>query len=178
MWKLARGARGFWEILRVFPPTDGSNALAPSLHLFRPMDNPLEALEPEASHLVVFSSAVGVSALLGEAERLGRLADLRRALERSRVICRGRTALAALQRVGVNTGIQAKEPYTIIELMAALAPWRLEKQFVVLLHYGARNLPLAESLLGRCAGLQELRVHDWHVPKQRRAVLSAMSAAI
>lgn len=125
----------------------------------------LENLERESSYLVVFSSAVGVSALFAEAERLKRLFDLRRALERGTVICRGPKPIAALKRAGVNTAIPAKEPFTTAELIAALAPRRLENQFVVLLHYGERNVPLAESLLGRCAGLQELLLCNWHLPE-------------
>lgn len=125
----------------------------------------LENLERETSYVVVFSSALGVSALFAEAERLGRLGDLRSALERGTVICRGPKPIAALQRAGVNTAIQAKEPYTTAELTAALAPRRLENQFVILLHYGERNVPLAESLLGRCAGLQELLVYNWQLPE-------------
>jgi uroporphyrinogen-III synthase len=125
----------------------------------------LEKLERESSYVVVFSSAVGVSALFAEAERLERLFDLRTALERGTVICRGDKPIAALKRAGVNTAIPAKEPFTTAELIAALAPRRLENQFVVLLHYGERNVPLAESLLGRCAGLQELLVCNWHLPE-------------
>jgi uroporphyrinogen-III synthase len=106
-----------------------------------------------------------VSALFAEAERLGRLSDLKKALERGTVICRGPKPIAALKRAGVSTAIQVKEPYTTAELVAALAPRRLEKQFVVLLHYGERNVQLAESLLGRCAGLQELLVYNWHLPE-------------
>ncbi len=125
----------------------------------------LENLERETSYLVVFSNTVGVSALFDEAERLERLLDLRRALERGTVICRGSKPIAALKRAGVNTAIPAKEPFTTAELIAALAPQRLENQFVVLLHYGERNVALAESLLGRCAGLQELLVCNWHLPE-------------
>jgi uroporphyrinogen-III synthase len=125
----------------------------------------LENLERESSYVIVFSSAVGVSALFTEAERLERLFDLRRALERGTVICRGPKPIAALQRAGVNTAIQAKEPFTTAELIDALAPRHLESQFVVLLHYGERNVPLAESLLGRCAGLQELLLCNWHLPE-------------
>jgi len=125
----------------------------------------LEKLERESSYVVVFSSAVGVSALFAEAERLERLFDLRTALEKGTVICRGDKPIAALKRAGVNTAIPAKEPFTTAELIAALAPRRLENQFVVLLHYGERNVPLAESLLGRCAGLQELLVCNWHLPE-------------
>jgi uroporphyrinogen-III synthase len=130
----------------------------------------LENLERESSYVVVFSSAVGVSALFAEAERLERLFDLRSALERGTVICRGPKPIDALKRAGVNTAIPAKEPFTIAELSGALAPRRLESQFVVLLHYGERNVALAESLFGHCTGLQELLVCNWHLPEDTSAL--------
>ncbi len=130
----------------------------------------LENLERESSYVVVFSSAVGVSGLFAEAERLERLFDLRSALERGTVICRGPKPIDALKRAGVNTAIPAKEPFTIAELSSAIAPRRLENQFVVLLHYGERNVSLAESLFGRCTGLQELLVCNWHLPEDTTAL--------
>src|SRR5258708_25696654 len=75
----------------------------------------LEKLERESSYVVVFSSAVGVSALFAEAERLERLFDLRTTLERGTVICRGPQPIDALKRAGVNTAIPADTPLTIAQ---------------------------------------------------------------
>ena len=119
----------------------------------------LENVQREASYVIVFSTGAGVSALLDEAEKLGRLDELRKALQRGTTVCRGPKPLAALKRAGLNAAIQVKEACTTTEFLAALAPLQLKTRFVVVLHYGERNIPLVESLLGRCAGLQELLLH-------------------
>ncbi len=125
----------------------------------------LENVQQEASYVIVFSTGVGVSALLQEAEKLGRLDELRKALQRGTTVCPGAKPLAALKRSGLNSAIQVKEPCTTTEFLSALAPLRLKAQFVVVLHDGERNRPLVESLLGRCAGLQELLLQKWRLPE-------------
>lgn len=126
----------------------------------------LENVQREASYVIVFSSGVGVSALLEEAEKLGRLDELRKTLQRGITVCPGLKPLAALKRAGLNHAIQVQEPCTTTKFLAALAPLQLKTQFVVVLHDGERNLPLVESLLGQCAGLQELLVHNCQLPER------------
>ncbi len=125
----------------------------------------LTHLQRETSPVIVFSSGVGVSALFNEAKKLDRAIELKEALRRSTTVCRGPKPLAALKREGLEPSIQVKEPYTTWELLAALAPLQLKERFVILLHYGERNLLLVESLLGRCAGLQELLLYNWALPE-------------
>jgi uroporphyrinogen-III synthase len=125
----------------------------------------LKQLERQASPVVVFSTGVAVAALFNEAKRLDRVDELKDLLARATTVCRGPKPLAALKREGLEPPIRVKEPYTTWELIAALAPLQLKQQFVVLLHYGERNLLLVESLLGRTAGLLELLLYDWGLPE-------------
>ena len=125
----------------------------------------LAQLERETSPVIVFSSGLGVSALFNEARKVDRSIELKEALQRAATVCRGPKPVAALKREGLETSIRVKEPYTTSELLAALDPLPLKERFVFLLHYGERNLLLAESLLGRCAGLQELLLHSWALPE-------------
>ncbi len=125
----------------------------------------LEQLERQTYPVVIYSTGVGVTALFNEAKRLDRLDELKDRLRRATTVCRGPKPLAALKREGLEASIQVKEPYTTWELIAALAPLELKQQFVVLLHYGERNLLLVETLLGRCAGLLELLLYDWTLPE-------------
>jgi uroporphyrinogen-III synthase len=125
----------------------------------------LTQLERETSPVIVFSSGLGVSALFNEAKKADRLIELKEALQRATTVCRGSKPAAALKREGLEASIRVKGPYTTWELLAALEPLPIKERFVFLLHYGERNLLLAESLLGRCAGLQELLLNSWALPE-------------
>jgi uroporphyrinogen-III synthase len=125
----------------------------------------LKQLERQTSPVIVFSTSLGVTALFSEAKRLDRIDELKDLLGGATTVCRGPKTLAALKREGLEASIRVEEPYGTWELIAALAPLQLKQQFVVLLHYGERNILLVESLLGRCAGLLELLLYDWALPE-------------
>src|SRR5262245_23172163 len=70
---------------------------------------------------IVFQTGVGVTALLNEAEKLGRIEELLTALRNVTTICRGPKPTAVLARNSIKPTINALEPFTTTELLEALA---------------------------------------------------------
>jgi uroporphyrinogen-III synthase len=117
---------------------------------------------------IVFQTGVGVTALLNEAEKLGRSEELLRALQKITTICRGPKPTAVLARHGIKPTINAPEPFTTTELLEALAALELAGQRVAVLHYGERNQALTEALVSRGAQLQELCLYEWQLPEDTK----------
>ena len=114
---------------------------------------------------VIFLTGVGATALLREADRLGRLADTLAALRRITTVCRGPKPSAVLHRQAVPIGRAALEPYTTTELLAALANDRLEGVSVAVVHYGEPNTALVRALGERGATLAEIQLYQWELPE-------------
>ena len=114
--------------------------------------------------VVVLLTGAGVTALLREAERLGRLDDTLAALRRVTTVCRGPKPVAVLRRHDVPVGLTAAEPHTTAEVLAALQPLAIEGKAVALVHYGERNDALADAIRGRKARLHELCLYEWRLP--------------
>jgi uroporphyrinogen-III synthase len=114
---------------------------------------------------VVLQTGVGVMTLLNEAEKLGRKDELIAALRQTTTVCRGPKPTAVLARNKIQISVNAQEPYTTAELIAALEPLALEGAGVALLHYGERNAALTDALHGRGAKLTELCLYEWRLPE-------------
>jgi len=114
--------------------------------------------------VVVLMTGAGVTALLREAERLGRLAEVLAALRKTTTVCRGPKPMAVLRRHDVPVGITAVEPHTTTELLQALAPVDVAGKTVGLLHYGERNETAADGLRRRGANVSEVCLYEWRLP--------------
>jgi uroporphyrinogen-III synthase len=125
----------------------------------------LDALGAGRFSVAICLTGVGVSRLLREAERLGRLDETLIALGRLTIVCRGPKPSAVLRQYDVPVHIKAVEPYTSKELLDALNAEDLQGKGVALLHYGERNLPLASALRERGASLEELCLYEWELPE-------------
>jgi uroporphyrinogen-III synthase len=125
----------------------------------------LDALGAGRFSVAICLTGVGVSRLLREAERLGRLDETLIALRRLTIVCRGPKPSAVLRQHDVPVHIKAVEPYTTKELLDALNAEELQGKGVALLHYGERNLPLASALRERGAALEELCLYEWELPE-------------
>jgi uroporphyrinogen-III synthase len=64
----------------------------------------------------------------------------------------------------VAVTIQAQTPYTTSALLEAMAGLALKGKGVALLHYGERNMALAEALQAQGAQLDELCLYEWLLP--------------
>ena len=114
---------------------------------------------------IVFQTGVGVSALLKEAEQLGRLDELLEALKQVATVCRGPKPTAVLVRQGIKPTVNAREPFTTAELLEAMEPLDVNDNQVVVLHYGERNTALTGALTARGARLEELCLYEWQLPE-------------
>src|SRR5437016_211029 len=86
----------------------------------------IDHLRDSQLQTAVFSTGVGVNALLRVAEKLGRDAELLAALHNVTVVCRGPKPGAALKRLNVPIAASASEPYTTHELLEAMQPLAVE----------------------------------------------------
>lgn len=125
----------------------------------------IDALVNRQLTINIFLTGVGVKALLAEAEKLGRTAELLNALQNTTNICRGPKPVAVLKKNNLPIALVADEPHTTTELLQALNSVEIENKNVALLHYGERNLPLSEALIKRGAHLTELSLYEWQMPE-------------
>ena len=114
---------------------------------------------------IVFQTGVGVAALLTEADKLGRQAELLAALARVIKICRGPKPTAVLARNGLKPDVSASEPFTTTDLLVVMEPLALKDARVALLHYGEPNAELTAWLQTRGAQLHELTMYEWQLPE-------------
>jgi uroporphyrinogen-III synthase len=128
----------------------------------------LDDLEDGPERLIVFMTASGATALVQESDQLGRLPQLLRSLGRNRVVCRGPKPVAVMSRYHVVPALQVAEPYTSVELLAALDRDDLRDAHVTLVHYGERADALSDALTARGARLHELCLYEWRLPDDLR----------
>ncbi len=115
--------------------------------------------------IIIFSTGSGVTTLFQEVDRLGRLPELLAALHRVTIVCRGPKPAAALRRQGVPVSLIAPEPHTTAELLTVLADVELTGREITLVHYGDRNVALAEALRTHGCRLAELSLYEWQLPE-------------
>jgi uroporphyrinogen-III synthase len=127
----------------------------------------IDALSAGRFSTVIFLTGAGVTALLREAERLGRLDETLTALRAITIACRGPKPLAVLKRHDVPVQVRAVEPYTTTQLLDALEGVALEATGVGLVHYGEPNQALADALSARGARLEEWCLYEWLMPEDR-----------
>lgn len=134
----------------------------------------LDATEPVATfidrlsageiQIVVFFTGVGVNALLQTAEALERKEELLNLLRSVAVVCRGPKPGAVLRRNNIPIAASAPEPFTTQELIEALSMFVVEGKTLGVVHYGERNVQLAQVLAARGAHLEELCLYEWRLP--------------
>jgi uroporphyrinogen-III synthase len=125
----------------------------------------LDRLDRGELAFVVLQTGVGVSALVHEAERLGRRQDLVRGLRSVGIVSRGPKPAAALAALGLRPTLPTPSPHTTAELLALLEPLPLDEKGVGIVHYGERNEAVAAALRGRGASLHELLLYEWRLPE-------------
>ena len=114
--------------------------------------------------VIVLMTGVGVTALLREAERLGRLDAALAALRTTTTVCRGPKPVAVLRRHDVPVAMTAAEPHTTTEVLQALERLDVAGKTVGLVHYGERNETAADGLRARGAVVHEICLYEWRLP--------------
>ena len=115
--------------------------------------------------VVIFQTGVGAAALLRDAERQGRLADVLAGMGKATIVCRGPKPSAVVRRYGLEPTIVPQKPFTTKEVLEALAPLDLTGRDVALVHYGERNTALSNALRARRASLVEVCPYEWALPE-------------
>jgi uroporphyrinogen-III synthase len=128
--------------------------------------------------VAVFQTGVGAAALFREADRRGCLPDVLTALRSITVACRGPKPLAVLTRHEVPVAITTVKPHTSFELLQGLAEINLEGRGVLLVHYGERNVAMADALRARGARLDEVCPYVWALPEDVAPIEAVVREAI
>lgn len=124
----------------------------------------VDALSTKRFDVVVFMTGVGASALIREAEKLGKLDAALAALRHTITVCRGPKPVAVLRRHDVQVNATAAEPHTTTEVLQALEAIGVQGKAVALVHYGERNEAAAEGLRQKGASVDEICLYEWRLP--------------
>ncbi len=124
----------------------------------------IDLLSARSLPFVLFMTGAGATALMREAEALGRQAELLDGLQRSTTICRGPKPSGVLTKHRVTVDVRIPPPHTITELLATLALLLLDNRRIGLVHYGERNDVLVAALESRRAEVEELCLYEWQLP--------------
>lgn len=127
---------------------------------------------------VVALTGAGVTALFGEADARGRLAELREAMSRMTIVCRGPKPQAAFKRHGLSVSVVTAKPHTSEELLAALAGMPLASTRVMLLHYGERNPAIADAIAAQGALVDDVCLYEWVLPDDLEPLHEVVRRAI
>ena len=116
-------------------------------------------------HVVVFMTGVGATALLREAEKLGKLEAALVALRNATTVCRGPKPVAVLRRHDVQINATAAEPHTRTELLQSLDAIGVNGRTIALVHYGERSDTAAGALRLQGAAVDEICLYEWRLPE-------------
>jgi len=117
---------------------------------------------------VIFTTGVGVRALMDIAKSKYEPAAVTAALQKVRIIARGPKPEQALREWKVSVTATSPEPSTWREVLATLDQTfgeGLKTQRVVLQEYGASNPELLFALSERCQSVTKVPVYQWALPE-------------
>jgi uroporphyrinogen-III synthase len=126
--------------------------------------------------LAIFQTGVGTRALFEAVDRLGLGAQLLALLAGGVVAVRGPKPTAVLRGRNVRIDISAEEPYTTVEVLAAIRNVELSGERVLVQRYGETNLGLEEGLEARGAAVTEVPTYRWALPQDIGPLLRLLDA--
>ena len=115
--------------------------------------------------VVVLATGVGLARWLAVANALGRDAELRAALSRATLVCRGPKPVAVLKREGLAATVRADPPHTTTELLRALEGVDVKGREVAMVHDGGAISTVPSALRARGATVREVRPYEWALPE-------------
>jgi len=115
--------------------------------------------------LAIFQTGVGTRALFEAVDKLGLGDQLLGLLAGSVVAVRGPKPTAVLRNRAVRIDISAEEPYTTVEVLAAIRGVPLSGERVLVQRYGETNLGLEGGLESRGAKVIEVPTYRWALPQ-------------
>jgi uroporphyrinogen-III synthase len=120
--------------------------------------------------VVTLATGVGLSRWLEIADAAGRGAELRAALGKATVVCRGPKPVAVLKREGLTATVRAGQPHTTRELLAALAAVPVAGHDFVFIHDGGGLRTVPEWAAHEGARVTEVQPYEWALPEDVAAL--------
>ena len=126
--------------------------------------------------LAIFQTGVGTRALFDAVDKLGLGDHLLAFLADGLVAVRGPKPTAVLRSRNVRIDLNAEEPYTTVEVLAAIRNVELSGERVLVQRYGETNLGLEEKLETRGATVIEVPTYRWALPQDIGPLLRLLDA--
>lgn len=115
--------------------------------------------------IAIVLTAAAFATLCDEADRQGRLSDVRDALAGMLIACRGPKPQLALRKQSLSATVVTAPPHTSADLLEALADTSLDGRRALLLHYGERNDRFGAALTERGAIVDDACLYEWKLPE-------------
>jgi uroporphyrinogen-III synthase len=128
--------------------------------------------------VAIFQTGAGAASLFRAAEERGVLPAVVEGLRKITVVCRGPKPLAVMRKHGVVVQATTEKPHTTRELLAAIDPIDVAGRSVLLVHYGERNVAMADALTTRGARLTEVCPYAWALPADVAPVEAAIRESL
>src|SRR5215471_13728964 len=171
---LALESRRAREIAKLIENFGGVPIVAPSVREVA-LDSNQEALAFARNlsagqvDVVIFTTGVGVKALISAIESICPREEFARRLNDVVVVARGPKPTAALRELGVRVSLTVPEPNTWRDLLTVLDKnkdsFPLNNRRVAVQEYGVTNPELSEGLLNRGATVTLVNVYQWALPE-------------
>ena len=184
---LALESRRAREIAKLIDNLEGVPIVAPSVREVA-LDSNQEALEFARNlavglvDMVIFTTGVGVRALVSAIESVCSREQLARRLNDVIVVARGPKPTAALVELGVRVSLTVPEPNTWRELLANLDENKetlpLAGRRVAVQEYGVTNPELSAGLAERGAIVTLVNVYHWALPENLAPLEQAIESII
>ena len=184
---LALESRRAREIAKLIENLGGVPIVAPSVREVA-LDSNQEALEFARNlavglvDMVIFTTGVGVRALVSAIESACSREQLARRLNDVIVVARGPKPTAALMELGVRVSLTVPEPNTWRELLANLDENKetlpLARRRVAVQEYGVTNPELSGGLADRGAIVTLVNVYHWALPENLAPLEQAIESII
>lgn len=184
---LALESRRAREIAKLIANLGGVPIVAPSVREVA-LESNQEALEfarklaASEVDMVVFTTGVGVKALVSAVEKVCSRDELARYLNGVVIVARGPKPTAALKELGVRISLTVPEPNTWRDLLTLLDQSKntfpVAGRRVAIQEYGVTNPELSTGLEERGAIVTSVNVYQWALPEDIAPLQSAIESII
>src|SRR4051794_38248179 len=150
-----------------------------SLESQKPVLDFAEALLRGAFDLVIFTTGVGVKALVKTVSEHMDREQFLEALRKVRIAARGPKSSSALRELNVPITVVAPDPFTWRALMASLETkfgTSLNGMNIAVQEYGTSNPELLTALAEKSVAITRLPVYQWALPEDTQPLREAVIA--
>jgi uroporphyrinogen-III synthase len=125
----------------------------------------VESLQQQPAKLFVFQTGVGTRALFSVLDSLQLTNSFLGHLAKSKVAVRGPKPAGPLRAKKVRIDYSAADPFTTLEVLAAIEGLDLQGARVIVQRYGSENVVLDQALDARGAQVTEIPTYRWSLPQ-------------